>query len=358
MQFITFVPKGKQFVLRFHTLPRLKAKSPSPRRAETVFIRLHACSMRHLADQENRSAAPAHFRSGLRATFDLQTRRPRQPAVHPAGMRILDPRGLFGMTTGYLIAMPAAGRAPASRPHGTMRTAHVLVVDDDPETRDDIGRYLEGHGFSVATVPDRARARRHLAMTEPRLIVLGMRVGPDHGLDILREIRSNSGVPIILLMDDRPDEADAVIALEAGADAYMVKPVSLRKLLAVVRAILRRQQMERLGQSREAERGGYKFEGWRLERRGRRLFDPCGTLVPLTKGQYALLVAFLDAPQRSLTREYLLHATRVHEDIFDRSVDVQVTRLRRKLEPSPDSPKMILAQRGVGYVMTCDVERY
>ncbi len=260
--------------------------------------------------------------------------------------------------TGYLIAKPDAERAPASESRETTRADHVLIVDDDPEAREVIGRFLEDHGFSVVAVSDRASARRHLAITEPRLVLLDLRVGPDDGLDILREIRTHSDVPIILMMGRRPEEPDVVIALELGADAYMVKPVALRKMLALVRAIFRRQEMEWLGRSRQSERGGYKFEGWRLERRGRQLFDPSGVRVPLTKGQYALLVAFLDAPQRSLTREYLLQATRVHEDIFDRSVDVQVTRLRRKLEPDPASPKMILAQRGIGYVLVCDVERY
>jgi two-component system OmpR family response regulator len=259
------------------------------------------------------------------------------------------------MMTGYLAEMPDARRASNCEMTGS---DHILIVDDDPETRGVIGRYLEDNRFPVVNVSSRSSVQRHLATTEPRLLLLNLRLGSDDGLDILREIRSNSDVPIILMMGHRPDEADTIIALELGADAYMVKPVALRKLLALVRAILRRQEMARLGRAREAERGGYIFEGWRLQRRSRQLFDPCGVPVPITKGQYALLVAFLDAPQRPLTREYLLQATRVHEDIFDRSVDVQITRLRRKLEPDALSPKMILAERGVGYVLACDVARY
>jgi two-component system OmpR family response regulator len=262
------------------------------------------------------------------------------------------------MMAGYLFAMPDAGRAPAGASRETTKADQVLLVDDDPERREEIGRYLDGHGFSVVTLFDRASVRRHLALSEPRLILLDLRMESDDGLSILKEIRTHSDAPIISMMGHRPEETDVVIALELGADAYMIKPVALRKLLALVRAIMRRQEMEWLGRARESERGGYKFEGWRLERRGRQLFDPCGAPVPLTKGQYALLVAFLDAPRRSLTREYLMQATRVHEDIFDRSVDVQVTRLRRKLEQHRDSRKMILAQRGVGYVLACDVERY
>ncbi len=261
------------------------------------------------------------------------------------------------MMTGYLTAMPDARRAPNGEYRETTRSDHVLIAGDDPETREVIGRYLEENSFPVVTVSSRAGIQHHLATTEPRLFLLDSQLGSDE-LDILREIRSHSNAPIILMMRHPPNEVDAVIALELGADAYMVKPVALRKLLAVVRAILRREEMARLGRAREPEPGGYKFEGWRLERRRRQLFDPRGVPVPLTNGQYALLVAFLDAPNRPLTREYLLQATRMHEDIFDRSVDVQVTRLRRKLEPNPGSPKMILAQRGVGYLLTCDVERY
>lgn len=104
--------------------------------------------------------------------------------------------------------------------------------------------------------------------------------------------------------------------------------------------------------------GGYKFEGWQLERRRRLVIDPAGTSVKLSKGEYALLVAFLEAPQRPLTREYILKATRINEDIFDRSVDIQVLRLRRKLEPDPSARKMILTERGIGYLFAFDVERY
>jgi two-component system, OmpR family, response regulator len=195
-------------------------------------------------------------------------------------------------------------------------------------------------------------------MTEPSLVLLNLRLGKDDGLDVLREIRSRSDVPVIIMIGHCPDEADGVIVLELGADAYVAKPVALRELLAQVRAVLRRQELARLGRGREPERGGYKFEGWRLECCGRQLIDPRGVPVPLSKGQYALLVAFLDAPQRTLTRDYLLQATRLHEDVFDRSVDVQVMRLRRILEPDPAAPRMILTQRGIGYVLACKVERY
>jgi DNA-binding response OmpR family regulator len=110
--------------------------------------------------------------------------------------------------------------------------------------------------------------------------------------------------------------------------------------------------------TRDTERGGYKFGGWQLDRRSRRLIDPEGQPVALSKGEYALLLAFLDAPERPLSREYLLQATRLHEDIFDRSIDVQVLRLRRKLEANPKAPHVIKTERGVGYVFAIPVEQH
>ena len=137
----------------------------------------------------------------------------------------------------------------------------------------------------------------------------------------------------------------------------MSQPFSFRELLARIRVVLRRQEAGRAVSSRDAERGRCKFGGWQLERRTRRLADPNGNEVALTKGEYALLTAFLDAPQRPLSREHLLQATRVHEDIFDRSIDVQILRLRRKLETDPSAPSIIRTERGVGYVFALPVER-
>ena len=136
----------------------------------------------------------------------------------------------------------------------------------------------------------------------------------------------------------------------------MTKPFNLRELLARVRAILRRLDKARASPAREPDHGGYRFSGWRLNLRTRRLADPTDADVTLTKGEYALLVAFLDAPQRPLSREHLLQATRVHEDVFDRSIDVQVLRLRRKLETDPNAPRVILTERGVGYVFSLPVK--
>jgi len=155
---------------------------------------------------------------------------------------------------------------------------------------------------------------------------------------------------VIIVTGNRADEIDRVVGLELGADDYLTKPFGLRELLARVRAVLRRLDRARAVPPSEHERGGYQFSGWRLSLRTRHLTAPTGADVALTKGEYALLVAFLDAPQRPLSREHLLQATRVHEDVFDRSIDVQILRLRRKLEQDPSAPQMIQTERGVGYI--------
>ena len=235
---------------------------------------------------------------------------------------------------------------------------HVIVVDDDPSLRQMVIRYLEDHNVPTKSASNRTELNRHFAGPPPSLIILDLRLGQDDGLDLLREIRSHSDVPVIITTGHRPDEIDRIVGLELGADDYIVKPFSLRELLARVRAVLRRQEMGRVARAHDPERGGYRFDGWQLDRRGRRLVDPTATPVALSKGEYALLLAFLEAPQRPLSREHLLQATRVHEDIFDRSIDVQVLRLRRKLEIDPSAPRVIQTERGVGYLFALPVEPF
>ncbi|MGC0388939.1 MULTISPECIES: response regulator [Bradyrhizobium] len=235
---------------------------------------------------------------------------------------------------------------------------HVVVVDDDPALRQMVIKYLEEHNVPTRAACNRSELKHHFEAGRPSLIILDLRLGQDDGLDVLREIRSHSDVPVIITTGHRPDEIDRIVGLELGADDYIVKPFSLRELLARVRAVLRRQEIGRAARARDPERGGYRFNGWKLERRGRKLIDPSQAQVPLSKGEYALLLAFLEAPQRPLTREHLLQATRIHEDIFDRSIDVQVLRLRRKLEVDPSAPRVIQTERGVGYIFAVPVDPF
>jgi two-component system OmpR family response regulator len=233
---------------------------------------------------------------------------------------------------------------------------HVLVVEDDPAMRQMVVNYLEDHNMRAVSASGRQEMARLLAVGEPSLVILDVRLGQENGLDLLREIRSRSDVPVIITTGHRRDEIDRVVGLELGADDYMTKPFGLRELLARIRAVLRRREAGCTATRRDAEQGRCRFGGWQLDRRTRRLTDPKGAPVALTKGEYALLIAFLDAPQRPLFREHLLQATRVHEDVLDRSIDVQVWRLRRKLETDLSAPRVIQTERGIGYVFALAVE--
>ena len=236
------------------------------------------------------------------------------------------------------------------------QTQSIVVVEDDHVMRRMVVDYLEEHNIRALSASGRQEVVRNFAEGEPDLVILDLRLDQEDGLDLLREVRTRSDVPVIITTGDRRDEIDRVVGLELGADDYITKPFSLRELLARIRAVLRRQEAGRAAFQREPERGRCWFAGWQLDRRIRRLIDPGGAQLALTKGEYALLTAFLDAPQRPLSREQLLQATRVHEDIFDRSIDVQILRLRRKLEPDPSAPQIIQTERGVGYVFAVPVE--
>lgn len=234
----------------------------------------------------------------------------------------------------------------------TRTTGYILIVNTDASMRQTIGRYFSDHNLLTSCVSNLSELKN--TSRPPSLIIMDQPLGLHDGLDRLRSIRSTSDVPIIIT-SRRADEIEPVVNLELGADDYIVRP-SPRELLARTRAILRRLQVPRGTQTRDG--GGYRFHGWRLERRNRRLVDPDDKAVPLSKGEFALLLAFLDAPGRPLAREHLLRATRIHEDIFDRSIDVQVLRLRRKLRTDPNPAPMIRTERGIGYSFVPPVERY
>jgi two-component system OmpR family response regulator len=250
----------------------------------------------------------------------------------------------------------AIGRSDGSIAAERGRPTRVLVVEDDRTMRHLVVNYLREHDVRVTSAAGREEMIRACAADEPDLVILDLRLGQEDGLDLLREIRARSDVPVIITTGHRRDEVDRVVGLELGADDYIIKPFGLRELLARIRAVLRRREVGQVAVQRAPERGRYQFGGWQLDRRARRLSNPDGRPVALTKGEYALLIAFLEAPQRPLSREHLLQATRIHEDVFDRSIDVQVLRLRRKLEADMDAPSFIQTERGVGYVFVTPVE--
>lgn len=235
------------------------------------------------------------------------------------------------------------------------RIAHVLAVDDDPAMRAMIADYLADQNVRVSVATDSREMQRVLGAGGVDLVILDLKLGRENGLDIVRALRANSDLPIIVLTGHRCEPVDRVVGLELGADDYLTKPFSPRELLARINAVLRRSVSART--DRKTGRTRYRFGGWELNLRTRRLVSSTGENVPLTKGEFALLTAFLQSPQHVLTREHLLAASRVHDnEVFDRSIDVQILRLRRKLEADPSAPALIKTERGVGYVFSSPVE--
>jgi DNA-binding response OmpR family regulator len=250
--------------------------------------------------------------------------------------------------------------APGSLTEGNRvdgRSPTCLVVEDDVTMQHLVTDYLEDHDIRAVSASRRDEVAGLLARSQPDLLVLDLRLGQEDGLDLLREIRAHYDIPVIITTGHRRDEIDRVVGLELGADDYITKPFGLRELLARIRAVLRRREAGPAAAQHDLEKGRCRFGDWQLDRRSRRLTNSQGEAVAVTKGEYALLIAFLDAPQRPLSREQLLQATRIHEDVFDRSIDVQVLRLRRKLETDPTAPSIIRTERGVGYVFDLPLER-
>ncbi len=234
----------------------------------------------------------------------------------------------------------------------------VLIVDDDQSMCEMVTEYFANHNVPVYSASDHRDFVRYFAAASFSVVILDLNLSDGDGLELLREIRSNSDVPVIIITGQRLSDADRVIGLELGADDYIVKPFSLRELLARVRAVLRRQGFGwAMSSSRDRGRGGYRFGGWQLDCCRRWLVNPGGTRVVLNRIEHSLLLAFLEAPQCVLSREQLKHATRTHEDTSDRSIDVRVLRLRRKLATERGAPSVIRTERGVGYIFTLRVER-
>lgn len=237
------------------------------------------------------------------------------------------------------------------------RQARVLLVEDDPSLQRMVLDYFADNNIRTLLASNRQEMTNQLSNSAVDLVILDLRLGLEDGLDLLRQIRLGSELPIIIITGHRCSDIDRVVGLELGADDYLTKPFNLRELLARTRAVLRRFEGGRAAPPRDPERGRFRFLGWQLDLRTRRLADPAGAHVALTNGEYAMLLAFLAAPQRPLSRDHLLQATRVHDDVFDRSIDVQILRLRRKLERDARAPRVIQTERGVGYVFSAPVER-
>ncbi|HVY20724.1 MAG TPA: response regulator [Bauldia sp.] len=233
---------------------------------------------------------------------------------------------------------------------------HLLIVDDDREIRDLITRLLQKHDYKVEAARDANAMDAILAVTRIDLVILDVMLPGRSGLDICRELRAKSPVPILMLTA-MGDETDRIVGLEMGADDYLAKPFNPRELLARIRAILRRVTSAASSGPMKPTAKRLRFAGWQLDLGRRRLEAPDGMIVDLTTGEYELLIAFAERPQRVLTRNQLLDLARGRDAApFDRSIDVQVSRIRRKIESDPRSPEMIVTVRGDGYMFTPEVE--
>jgi two-component system OmpR family response regulator len=235
------------------------------------------------------------------------------------------------------------------------RIDHVLVVDDDREIRKLLGEYLERNGMRVSLATDGREMQRALESSRPDLVVLDIMLPGEDGLALCRELRARSDLPVIMLTA-RSDEIDRVLGLEMGADDYLAKPFSPRELLARIKNILRRARQ--LPPARGATAHRLRFAGWTLDVVARELTDPDGVLVSLSSTQFRLLTAFLEHPNRVLDRNQLLDLTLGREGApFDRSIDVQVSRLRACLRDERREPRIIKTVRNEGYVLAAAVER-
>ena len=234
--------------------------------------------------------------------------------------------------------------------------AHILVVDDDPSVRTMIVDYLGDNELKVTALANGQGIADVLKRETIDLLVLDLRLPGEDGMQIARRLREDSQLPIIMLTG-RKDEADRVMGLELGADDYLTKPFSPRELLARIRALLRRARAQETVADGLQKIRAYRFAGFELNVRLRRLKGPEGQTIALTNSEFNLLAAFLASPQRVLSRDQLLGLSRLHNDeVYDRSVDVQVGRLRKKVQPTDDSPEIIRTERGAGYMLTTAVE--
>ena len=233
---------------------------------------------------------------------------------------------------------------------------HVLVVDDDPQIRELLADYLTSNELRVTVAANGQQMSSTLADEAIDLVVLDLRLAGEDGMAIARSLRDQSAIPIVMLTGVK-DEADRVMGLELGADDYLTKPFSPRELLARIRTVLRRTKSTALKQARQQEVRAYRFADFELNLRTRRLKRSDSSPIELTNREFNLLAALVSAPQRILTRDQLLEASRVYDnEVFDRSIDVQVLRLRRKIEEDPSQPRFIVTERGVGYTFNSPVE--
>ena len=224
---------------------------------------------------------------------------------------------------------------------------HILLVDDEVSIRDPLARYLEKQGYRITEAGNAISAREALKGYDIDVVLLDIMMPGEDGLSLTRSIAENGGPPVILLTA-RTEEADRIVGLEIGADDYVVKPFSPRELVARIKVALRRAAGSPMAQS--SSRKIWAFDGWQLRTTEQQLFDPDGTLVPLSSGEFRLLEALIERAGQVLNRDQLLDLTRGRfAGPYDRSIDNMVSRLRRKIESDPKNPSRLKTIWGGGY---------
>jgi two-component system OmpR family response regulator len=233
------------------------------------------------------------------------------------------------------------------------RAAEILIVDDEPDIRQLLRVYLTAQGFTITEADCGAAARRQLDRAVPELALVDLGLPDEDGLSLIRQVRDRYQVPIIILTG-RGDTVDKIVGLELGADDYVTKPFDLRELLARIKSVLRR--VDSTPRER-VDTGTLRFAGFELRLGEHRLCDAAGEEIVLTHGEFKLLTALARNPQKALTRDEILDLTHGREaGPYDRTVDMQITRLRRKLGEDPKLPSLIRSVRGVGYMLACQVD--
>jgi two-component system torCAD operon response regulator TorR len=229
---------------------------------------------------------------------------------------------------------------------------HILIVEDDPATRLTLASYFEATGFRVTEAAEGAGLRAALARGPVDLVLLDINLPGEDGFSLLREIRRTSDLAVIMVTN-KTDAVDRILGLELGAHDYVTKPVNLRELLARAKNLIRLMRMMPDTAGRDDP---IAFDGWTVDRVARRLSDPAGQDVALTRAEFDLLVALASHPGRAMTRDTLLdHVSRRDSDPFDRTIDVLVGRLRRKIEPDPRQPRRLITVHGIGYLFVQSV---
>ncbi len=235
------------------------------------------------------------------------------------------------------------------------KQSHILVVDDDREIRDLVAKFLKQHNLRVTTAQDGREMKRALEDWSIDLVVLDVMMPGEDGLTLCRNLRASSQIPVIMLTA-MGEETDRIIGLEMGADDYLAKPFNPRELLARIKAVLRRSGGQEIVTAEDAD--VFIFNKWEFRPERRELLNDEGVLVSLSRGEFELLDTFVRHPNRVLNRDQLLDMARGREAIpFDRAIDVQVSRLRKKLKDDPKNPTLVKTVRGGGYMFTAKVEQ-